>query len=96
MIEQSVGIRDLKMKLSEYLRQVKAGQTILITEHGKPIGRIVPSGQPVETRMKMLAEAGFLTWNGEAFSPALPTVVNKGPRSVSDLVIADRDVEYLP
>lgn len=43
MSEQSVGGRELKMRLSEYLRRVKTGATIVITEFGQPVGRIVPA-----------------------------------------------------
>lgn len=42
MSEIRVGICKLKSKLSKHLRKVKAGQTILVTEHGKLIGQIVP------------------------------------------------------
>lgn len=42
MTEMTVGIRDLKAQLSNYLRQVKAGATLIITERGRPVGRIVP------------------------------------------------------
>ena len=49
-----VGIRELKSHLSHYLRRVKAGETLIITERGKPIGRIVPESQPLEERLAHL------------------------------------------
>lgn len=48
MTQVIVGIRELKARLSEYLRQVKAGETVIITEHGRPIGRIVPEPESLE------------------------------------------------
>ena len=39
----SVGIRDLRDHLSAYLERVKAGESLTITEHGRPIARIVSS-----------------------------------------------------
>ena len=45
------GIRELKSQLSAYLRRVKAGETIVITERGKPIGRVVPMTHPVEDQL---------------------------------------------
>jgi len=39
MSEIRVGVRDLKARLSEYLRQVKQGHIVIITEHGRPVGR---------------------------------------------------------
>ena len=49
-MELTVGIRDLKSRLSEYMRQVKQGQVILITDHGQPIGRLVPVELSMEER----------------------------------------------
>jgi len=43
---ESVGVRDLKASLSRYLRRVKGGETIVVTERGVPIAQIVPTGIP--------------------------------------------------
>jgi prevent-host-death family protein len=50
MAEMRIGTRELKSKLSEYLRRVKAGETITVTEHGKPIGQIIPIKPTLEER----------------------------------------------
>jgi prevent-host-death family protein len=39
---QTTGIAELKASLSETLARVKAGEEVLVTEHGRPIARIVP------------------------------------------------------
>jgi prevent-host-death family protein len=39
---RSLGIAELKALLSETLARVKAGEEVLITEHGRPIARILP------------------------------------------------------
>lgn len=36
------GVAQLKAKLSEYLARVRAGGDVLVTEHGRPVARIVP------------------------------------------------------
>ena len=41
---QQVGVRELRQDASGILRQVKGGECIEITEHGRPIARIVPIG----------------------------------------------------
>jgi prevent-host-death family protein len=41
MTEVNVGLRELKTHLSQYMRQVKSGDTIVITEHGRPVGLVV-------------------------------------------------------
>jgi prevent-host-death family protein len=95
MSEIRVGVRDLKARLSEYLRLVKAGQSITITDHGHPVGQLVPAaqtgGQALEERLKALQEAGMVAWNGHKISPQAPLAVNQSDQQVSDIVIAMRE-----
>ena len=37
------GVAQLKAKLSEYLARVRAGEDVLITDHGQPVAKIVPA-----------------------------------------------------
>jgi len=37
-----VGIRELKAKLSEHVQRVTDGETIVVTDRGKPVARLVP------------------------------------------------------
>ncbi len=96
MTNMRVGTRELKSKLSEYLRRVKAGETIIVTERGKTIGQIVPVKPTLEKRLKGLADSGIADWDGRKFLPGKPVVRNRGSIQVSDLVIEDRDADHLP
>jgi prevent-host-death family protein len=96
MHETTVGIRELKAQISKYLRRVKAGQTLVITDHGKPVGRIVPVEETLEARMQRLVEAGIVKWNGKKPKLREPITINRGPRQVSDLVAEDREIDSLP
>jgi prevent-host-death family protein len=40
---KEVGAYEAKTRLPSLLREVEAGETIIITRHGKPIARIVPA-----------------------------------------------------
>lgn len=58
-----VGIRDAKMNLSKYLKLVKNGQEIVLTERGRPIGKIIPIDKTelsLSDRLKQLEETGKL------------------------------------
>ncbi len=90
MGEQTVGVRELKARLSEYLRQVKSGRTVLITDHGKPVGRLVPAGQTLEERLRAMVDAGLAEWNGKPLPPAKPVAKLKGGKSIADMIIEDR------
>lgn len=90
MNEVTVGVRDLKARLSEHLRRVRNGQPIVITDHGQVVGRILPADQPSEERLRALQEAGLLAWNGQALDAIDPPVANRGQRSLSDLIVEMR------
>lgn len=90
MIEMRVGLRELKGRLSEYLRLVKAGQTVVITERGKVIAHITPAAPSIEERMQALEAAGFLARGKGKLKPREPTIINRSGRLVSDIVIEDR------
>ena len=96
MIETKVGTRELKNRLSEYLRLVKAGQTVIITERGRVIAHISPSAPTLEERMEALVKTGVVKWNGRKLKPHNPTVINHGRKLASDLVSEGRDVDYIP
>lgn len=63
MRNTSVGIRDAKIHLSRYLKLVQQGEEIVITDHGRPIGKIVPIASrelALEDRVERLEEQGVL------------------------------------
>jgi len=91
-----VGTREIKSKLSEYLRRVKRGETIIVTERGKPIGQIIPIKPTIEEKLQAMVDAGLADWNGKNVKPGKPVATNAGPKQISDLVVEDRDVNYLP
>jgi prevent-host-death family protein len=91
MEETEVGIRDLKAQLSKYLRMVKKGQSITITDRGKPIAQIIPKDIPIRDRIDRLVEAGFIEWNGHTLELARPAVRNESSRLVSDIIVEMRE-----
>ena len=85
------GVRDLKAHLSSYLRQVETGKTVVITRHGKPIGRIVPASEPAEARLDALRQAGLIAWNKQRLQPLAPVAQAHGKRTVADLLLEGRE-----
>lgn len=82
----SVGVRELRDGLSRHLAAVREGHTITVTDHGRPVARLVPIGVP--TKLEQLVAEGKVT----------PASRRKGPRptpvrasgTVSDLVDEQR------
>lgn len=85
-----VNVRELKSRLSEYLRRVKAGEIVEVAERGTPIGRILPAGQPLADRLDAMREAGLIQWSKRALKPLAPVARVRGRRSVTQLLIEGR------
>jgi prevent-host-death family protein len=92
-VEQQIGIRDLKARLSEYVRQVKGGATVVVTEHGRPVARLVPEPASLRARLLALVEAGEIAWNGEPYAPVGPVARVRGRKTLADLIVEERDRE---
>jgi prevent-host-death family protein len=90
MAQTIVGIRELKSRLASYLRQVKAGHSVIITDHGKTIGRIIGAKTSLESRSAELVQAGIIVWNGHKMAPGKPTVRSHGNGTVADIVAGNR------
>ena len=90
MNEVRVGTRELKSKLSEYLRRVKNGQTVIVTERGKVIAELGPARQSVEERIWAMVDAGLADWNGKRPGPYKPKITNRTGKLMSDIVVEDR------
>lgn len=90
MTQMKVGVRELKARLSAYLRHVRAGGTVVITERGKPIGRIVPESPSIEAQLEALSQAGLIAWSGKKLLLAKPVARIQGIRTVADLLLEDR------
>ena len=91
MSDMIVGVRDLKARLSEYLHRVKNGQTIIITDHGHPIGRLLPVEQSLDERIHQLSQAGMVAWNGQKLESLQPPAINRNDRQVSDILVEMRE-----
>lgn len=76
----TLGIRELRDGLSRHLATVRSGAELTITDHGKPIARIVPVvGGQLE---QLIAEGRVVRGTGDGALPAR----QRARGSVSDLI----------
>lgn len=81
-----IGVRELRDTLSRQLAQVRAGHTVTVTDHGRPIARIVPVGRP--TRLEQLRAEGRVTRASEPKGPAPEPIDSLG--AVTELIDEQR------
>jgi prevent-host-death family protein len=91
MAELIVGVRELKANLSKYMRYVKSGQTVTITERGKIVGRILPEPATLDERLAALQRAGIIRWSGKKPSPTKPIARLRGHKTIADILVENRE-----
>ena len=91
MRQAHVSIRELKSRLSQYLRLTKAGESVMITDRGLPIARIVPIGRGLDERLAAMQQAGQIEWSGRKLAPMKPVAKVRGKRTVAQLLVDDRE-----
>ena len=91
MAQSLVSIRELKSRLSHYLRLTRKGESVVITDRGVPIGRIVPMGQDLGQRLTAMRETGLAQWSGHKLRSRRPVAKVRGRKTVAQLLVADRE-----
>lgn len=96
---KAVGVRELKARLSGYLRDVRAGEVILVTDRGRVIAELCAPGaaahpeSDLDRTIRRLADAGIALRVGEPHRPdAYGTSPVGAPEGTArDLLDAERD-----
>lgn len=83
----SVGIKELKEKLSGYVDKVRHGEEIVVTDRGKEVALVIPISRE-RSAIKRLAETGKAKWAGGKPAGAQGIKVKGG--SLSKTVLEDR------
>jgi prevent-host-death family protein len=87
---RATGIKDLKNRLSYYMREVKKGENILITERKNIIATIVPVDRSdTDNTLLSLVKEGFAVWKGGKPAGARKPFKVKG-KTISEIVLEDR------
>jgi len=86
-----IGIRELRQRASEYLRRVEAGETIEVTDRGRPVALLtpIPEVPPLE---RLRASGDLHEGKGDLDDLPLPLELTPGqeaPSSVLERLRAD-------
>ena len=86
----TVGIRELKSQLSRYLKRVRAGERLVVTERGEPVAIISPpAASTAERRIEAMLRLGVAHWaGGKPRGASRPPKVRGKP--VAAAVLEDR------
>ena len=86
-----VGLRELRGKLGHYMRRVRKGERVTVTEHGKDVAVIVPAepASDVEKALWRMVREGKATWGGGKPRGIRKPIRVKG-KPVSQIVLEER------
>jgi len=88
---ETVGVRELKSGLSRYLKRVRSGARVTVTDRGRAIATIAPVILPADLKWAdALVIAGRAQWAGGKPAGARRPEPTVSGRSVSAAVLEDR------
>jgi prevent-host-death family protein len=78
-----VGIRELRQRASELIRDVEKGTTIEVTDRGRPVALLTPV-RPMSARERLRAEGAIIEPTGrlDDLGPPLPLEPGQEPPSL--------------
>ncbi|MFZ0887423.1 MAG: type II toxin-antitoxin system prevent-host-death family antitoxin [Candidatus Binataceae bacterium] len=94
----TVSVRELKRRLSRYLRRASAGEEVTVTSRGRPLVRMVsvpPAAgkepSPAEVRRRLAAIPGIILPTGpKPRGSKHPIRIRKGEKTLAEIVLEDR------
>ncbi|OIQ09536.1 hypothetisches protein [Moorella thermoacetica] len=83
---EQVGIRKMKTSLSHYIKRVKQGESLIITERGRPVTRLMPAENKIPPNITAMLDKGLASWaGGKPLGANKYLPVQKG-RSIASIV----------
>ena len=88
--QMKLAMRELKKGLSSFVARARAGETIVVTSHDKPVARIIGIPSIDSSGVARLVALGAAEWRGG--KPALLPAVKLGMsgKALSEMVLEDR------
>ena len=93
---RTVGVRELKNSLSEYLRRVRSGESVLVTDRGEIVAELSPPGRgsvdaSIPAGLSALVRRGLATV-GAPVDPRLHQRLPRGgPRKMTSQHLLDEE-----
>jgi prevent-host-death family protein len=63
-MDQRVGVRELRQDLSRFLRRVRSGERLTVTEHGRPVAVLAPWADESDALQRLVSEGRLRRGSG--------------------------------
>jgi len=90
-----VGARELKTRLGMYLRRVREGRTLLVTDRGEPVAELrpLPPDTSVPAKLLKLSDKRAVTLPTGKGMAAFRPIQSQG-RTLSEAILEDREDRF--
>jgi prevent-host-death family protein len=91
----NVSVRDLKAKLSRYLKDARAGRDVVVTSRGRPVARLLavpeeaggePPGHELLRRLRIVPGVCLAT-GGKPLGASRPIQIRPGQKMLAEIVV---------
>ncbi len=92
---KTVGLRELKNRLSKYIRLVRTGQVVVVTDRGQVVAELrppgeLPPGTQIDAAVTRLVNRGVLTLGGSNTPRVYPRLARL-PRTTTSAELLDAE-----
>ncbi|WP_419921104.1 type II toxin-antitoxin system Phd/YefM family antitoxin [Candidatus Poriferisodalis sp.] len=91
MSSGTVSVSELKANLSRYLREVRRGGELQVTDRGTPVARLVPPAEPEDEHLSRLIKLGVLRAGQGDAAAVLDEPPLQIPTSLTDALAEERE-----
>ena len=86
------GLREFKNRFGYYVRKVREGETVEVTDRGRSLGHFVPSGEAaLRKKLEPLIKKGLVSWGGGPKPVGLDPPIQAGGKPASEIIVEDRE-----
>jgi prevent-host-death family protein len=86
-----IGVRELRQNLSVYLRRVTSGETLEVTDRGRPVAILGPRKEAEGILARMIAAGRATAPAGNLLELGVPRRARRRTPSLSDALHAERE-----
>ena len=86
VVDERVGIRELRQNLSRYVRRVEAGKRLVVTERGRPVAVLSPWAEGDDPFERLVREGRATRGRGDplAVRPIAAPMSDAGTRALEE------------
>lgn len=90
------GIKEVRDHFTMYLRQVKKGEEVMVTERGRPVAliRSIPEGAGLKERLELASIKGLIRLPKVDENIPVHKKVNLRGKSLTEIILEEREIGW--